>query len=547
MQQTPDTMDKTVATAPEEESERDLCAEIQRLKDANNAKDATIADLTRQVDYWKKRYFGRMSEKKHLPLDPDQLSLFADDDLAQMAPGEKAALEEEAKAQEETIEKAIKPKANDRPRRKKLDLTGLPVVETHLWPEGTTGADGRLLDAFVEIGSETSDTIEKIPASVYVNRVVRHKVIARAHMALEAERRDILAPPLPQKPIEKGSAGATVLADVILGKFLHHLPFYRQINQFRELGLRIPASTIDGWYEASVEHLHHLHKLLRRKVMASQYIQVDESTVPVIDNDRHRTRKGYEWCVRDGVTGALFFWYDRGSRSKKTAKELLGGYRGVIQCDGYDAYDQFEGLPGVRVAACWAHARRKFVEALNSDRTLATQGIVLIGKLYAVEQQADTAGLSAEERRKLRREISYPLIRKIEQWCQDTYARVLDKSPVGKAIAYTYSLMERLGVYVTDGRVNIDNNLIENAIRPLALGRKNWLFCGNDASAYRAAIVYSLIACCRVANVDPRQWLEHVLVEIPRRRKAGLPLDDLLPAAYAARPGVKPWNIPEPD
>lgn len=529
-------------------------AEIKAQRGAIKANEAMIADLTarvnnltNQVDYWRKRFYGRMSEKKHLPLDPGQLSLFSEVELAQMTPQETEDLKKEAETQEQAIEKTIKARAKGTPKRKGLDTTGLEVRETHIWPDGTTDGKGNLLEEYVEIGIETSDLLEKEPAKVYVARTVRHKVIARSDMSLNAEERSILAAPLPQKPVDKGMAGATVLTDIILGKYLYHLPFYRQISQYRENGLRIPASTIEGWYEDSVESLHYLYRLLRQRVMSSEYIQVDESTVPVIDNEKHRTRKGYEWCVRDGITGQLFFWYDRGSRSKKTARELLGGYRGVFQSDGYEAYDQFCDIAGVTGAACWAHARRKFVEALKEDKALATQAIVMIGKLYAVEEEADEAGMDAMQRMELRRQRAYPVIRLMEKWCLDTYARVLEKSLLGKAIAYTYSLMERLSVYVSDGRINIDNNLIENAIRPLALGRKNWLFCGNDASAYRAAIVYSLTASCRAAGIDPRQWMEEVLVEIPRRRKASIPLDDLLPAVYALRPGVKKWNIPDPD
>lgn len=222
-----------------------------------------------------------------------------------------------------------------------------------------------------------------------------------------------------------------------------------------------------------------------------------------------------------------------------------GGYRGTFQSDGYEAYDQFCGIAGVRGAACWAHVRRKFVEALREDRSLATEAIRMIGQLYAVEKEADDAAMTPGQRALLRKQKAYPVIVMIEKWCLHTYPSVLAKSLLGKAIAYTYSLIERLGVYIDDGRVNIDNNLIENAIRPLALGRKNWLFCGNDASACRAAIVYSMIASCKAADVDPRQWLEYVLLEIPFRKKNRMPLDDLLPAAYAAGNHAGPWNIPD--
>ena len=501
--------------------------------------------LLQQLDYWKRRFFGRMSEKKHLPLDPGQLSLFPAEELAQMSPEEKRRLEAESQKQEEVITKTVT--VRKQPKRRSLDTTGLTVMEKHLYPEGTTDCEGNLLESYIEIGTETSDRLEMVAPKLYVERIVRHKVISRREMKRDAEERTIRIAPLPQAPVEHGMAGASVLADIILGKFLYHLPFYRQINRFREFGLRLPASTVQDWYEKSVESLNVLYRLLRQQVISSEYIQVDESVVPVLDNERHKARKGYEWCVRDGLTGSLFFWYDRGSRSKKTARELLGGYRGTFQSDGYEAYEQFCGTPGVTGAACWAHARRKFVDALKENQKVATQAIVMIGKLYEVERKADEADLTAGQRREMRQKEAYPVIQLMERWCVDNYATVLESSLIGKAIAYTYSLMNRLAVYVNDGRINIDNNLIENAIRPLALGRKNWLFCGNDASAYRAAIVYSMLASCRAADVDPRQWLEYVLVEIPVRKKSGQSMEGLLPSEYAKRPGVRPWKLPDPD
>ena len=258
---------------------------------------------------------------------------------------------------------------------------------------------------------------------------------------------------------------------------------------------------------------------------------------------------------RNPLDGDVYIFINRTRNRMKLLHWEPGGLvlyskmleRGTFQSDGYEAYEQFCGVYGVQGAACWAHARRKFVEALKENQKLATQAIVMIGKLYEVERKADEAGMSADQRRELRKKEAYPVIQLMERWCVDTYTEVLESSLLGKAIAYTYSLMDRLAIYVNDGRINIDNNLIENAIRPLALGRKNWLFCGNDASAYRAAIVYSLIASCRAADVDPRQWLEHVLIEIPSRRKTGQSMEDLLPSEYAKRPDTKPWNLPDPD
>lgn len=223
------------------------------------------------------------------------------------------------------------------------------------------------------------------------------------------------------------------------------------------------------------------------------------------------------------------FYYDRGSRTHKVAASILAEYRGVIQCDGYEAYDQFEKMGRITVCGCWAHARRKFADALDEDKTRASEAINMIALLYKAEKEAEEQRLTFDQISEKRITEAYPVIKELERWMEEAYHNVLPKSRLGKAIAYTYSLLPRLSRYVNDGRINIDNNLIENAIRPLALGRKNYLFCGNDASAYRAAIVYSLIASCKAAGVDPRQWMEDVLAKISFYKKEDKDLSELLP------------------
>jgi hypothetical protein len=190
-------------------------------------------------------------------------------------------------------------------------------------------------------------------------------------------------------------------------------------------------------------------------------------------------------------------------------------------------------MEGITLYGCWAHGRRKYCDALEENKALATEAICYIRKLYKVEDEADKAGLTPDERCEKRQKESYPIILTFEKWMMDHYPEVLPQSRIGKAIAYTYSLLPRLSRYVNDGRINIDNNLIENSIRPLALGRKNYLFCGNDASAYRAAIVYSLIGTCKAAGVEPREWLEDVLKKIPYYLRDNRDMTELLPRTWA--------------
>lgn len=289
--------------------------------------DATVKDLENQLAWLRKKVFGKMSEKR-LPLDPNQLDLFAGNQV--MSGEEKAELAKMVEESDGEITKMIAVKS--KPSRRPLDTTRLPVEVEDIYPEGTLGEDGRLRDEYVEIGTEDTTRLERIPAKIYIVRTVRHKVIRKSDIKDKyPEERNILVAALPLAPVNKCIAGASVLADIITGKFLYHLPFYRQIQQYREAGITVSDSTMGGWYEAAVEKLKLLYDLLRKQILSSEYIQIDESVVPVIDNEKHRTRKGYEWCVRDAVTGDVMFYYDRGSRGSHVARDLLGGSAGVCR------------------------------------------------------------------------------------------------------------------------------------------------------------------------------------------------------------------------
>ena len=501
------------------------------LKDAEiSQKNAEIKKLSDTLLWLRRKVFGKMSEK-NLPLDPDQLLLFEQEHLTDE---ERARLDKEVEAAEQQMTKTITVKV--KPSRRDLDTTGLPTEVIDIYPDGTTDENGKLKDEYVEIGTDESSRLEHIAAKTYIKKTVIHKVMLKSDSNNKTpEDRRIICARLPLAPVNRCMAGASVLADIIIGKFMYHLPFYRQIQQYKESGITISDSTMGGWYEAAVEKLKLLYDILRQHILQSEYIQIDESVLPVIDSEKHKARKGYEWCVRDAIRGAVMFYYDCGSRGGKVAREILGAYKGAVQCDGYDAYDQFEKNDNITVYGCWAHARRKFVDALNEDNRLATEALCFIRKIYKVESDANKAGLNADERKEQRLKISYPTIRLFETWMKETYLKVLPNSKMGDAIEYTYSLLPRLSRYVNDGRINIDNNLIENAIRPLALGRKNYLFCGNDASAYRAAIVYSLISTCKAADVDPRTWMEDVLRKIPYYQRDQRDLAELLPFNWKNR------------
>ena len=239
------------------------------------------------------------------------------------------------------------------------------------------------------------------------------------------------------------------------------------------------------------------------------------------------SRKGYHWIVKSPVQNQLFFHYQNGSRSQRVVVNLLQSFQGAVQSDGYGAYEIYENKKGVLLLGCMAHARRKFEQALKDDPSRASLALKTIGDLYKIEREAQELKLSCDQVKKLREEKSYPIILDFEKWLVDNMAKVLPKSLIGKAILYAYNIYPRLARYVLDGRYRIDNNGAENGVRPLALGRKNYMFCGNNESSERTAIIYSLLGSCKLAGVNPTVWLTDILNRLPDQ--SVLRLNELLP------------------
>jgi transposase len=485
--------------------------------------ESNISKLEYELSWLRKKLFGKMSER-FINSDPDsrQLDIFGE----QLGEKEREELEKAAKLEQELITKTITVNKTRTPR-KDVSFENLRVEETVVEPEGINTED------YVCIGSEETNKLAYKPAEFYVKRTIRKKYALKKQLTELDEQQEkgptILIAKLPDSPIHKCMADTSLLTEIIIQKYLYHLPFHRQIARFTDLGVRISSSTVGDWFSQSCELLKPLYDLLRRRVLSTDYIQVDESTLPVIDNKKRRAVKGYLWVVRNPDNGEVFFHYDRGSRSEKTAMVLLHGFKGAIQSDGYQVYKRFEALDGKLMLGCWAHARRKFDEALAENKKLATEALVQIQSLYAVEREADEMEATNEQRKELRRTKSYPILVTFEKWLYDNYKNLLPQSRTAKAISYTYSLFPKLSRYHLDGRYRIDNNLVENAIRPLAIGRKNYLFCGNSDAATRAAMVYSLLGSCKAAGVNPTEWLEDVLLKVHAYTKEKRNLEELLP------------------
>jgi transposase len=498
---------------------------IAQFQKVIEEKDRLIKKLTDQLA-WLRRKFWKASSEKYISADPAQRKI--DFDGLDILPEE-----------EETIKAAaseIITYKRNKPEHTKKQPVRLPLPE-HLRREEEIIEPEGINENWVRIGEEVTEQLEHKPGELYVRRIIRHKYALKKDLQLQQElevdgtlNKTVMIAPLPLLPLPRSNAGASLLAELIMGKYMYHLPFHRQIALFKLEGLKIPASTVNDWFAGCGDLLRALYYRLKEIVLQSDYIQIDESTVPVINNEKHRAVKAYLWVVRAVMKDLVFFHYDKGSRSQKVVIELLHNYKGAVQTDGYGAYSIYENKKGVLLLGCWAHARRKYTESLKEDKAGAEYALEQIGLIYGVESMADDQGLDYQQRAELRSRLAYPILCAFEKWIVSYMPKVLPKGRMSQALTYTYSLFHRLTRYHLDGRYKIDNNLVENTIRPLALGRKNYMFCGNHDAAENAAIMYSLLGCCAATDVNPREWLTDVLTKIPYyNNDYSRDLADLLP------------------
>lgn len=352
--------------------------------------------------------------------------------------------------EESVVEEAQTPMATKKKERQNRKLLeGLPVVEVVIEPQGID------LTKYKRIGEERTRTLEFEPGKLYVKEIIRPKYGLKDNTALPEEHQaGIVIADLPLLPIYKGLPGASLLAEILLQKYEYHVPFYRQVREFHHLGLKIPENTLHGWFKPACELLKPLYDELKKQVLTTDYIQVDETTLPVINKQSHKAVKEYLWMVRAVTNGLVFFYYDDGYRSQETARNLLKPFKGYLQCDGYAAYNVFEGKEEVCLVGCLAHIRRHYEVAKEENRALAEYVLAKIQKLYRIEQVADVEEISPETRMSRRQEHALPIFDEIEKWMEATYPKVLPKSRMGQAIAYAYTLWPRMRNYLKDGRLN---------------------------------------------------------------------------------------------
>jgi len=469
--------------------------------------EAKVTDLSFQLAEMKRLIFGSKRERFIGTDNSEQCTLF-----------EVPQQEQKQTEQEEITYKRKKPESKKHPLRAELP-SHLPRKEEVIEPEN-------LPEGSKKIGEAVTELLEYKPASIYVRKIIRPKYITSS----TDEKTDIAIAMLPSLPIPKGNAGAGLLAHILISKYTDHLPLYRQLQMLKRQNITIASSTINGWFSATCRLLEPLYDTLKVKATSVKYLMADETPIPVLTKDKPgATHKGYHWVYYAPIERLVLFDYQK-TRSREGPDKILENFSGYLQTDGYEAYSHFEKHSDITLLACMAHARRYFDKAKDNDPDRAKKALLLFQNLYAIERIAREQKLESKQIKGLRHEKALPILIELEAWLKEEIYNVLPKSAIGKAMAYTLKLWPRLIRYLIDGRFHIDNNHIENSIRPVALGRKNYLFAGSHEAAQNAALIYSLLATCKINNVEPFQWLKNTLELIP-----GYPTDKL----HLLLPGLK--------
>jgi transposase len=463
-------------------------------------KDDIISDMRSELDKLRKYIFGFKSEKRKDSVGENQMGLF---EL-----GTTKAVQEELS---ESVAAPEKPEP-----KKRAKGTGRMSLPEELRREDVVIEPTESTEGCVMIGEEITEVLEVVPASFFVKRYIRRKY-ARPN------GEGIIIGMLPDRVIEKGIPSESVIAQMTVDKYVYGMPLHRQIDKYKKMGVRIPASTASDWIMRGWHQLRPLWELLRLVVTEQKYLQVDETPIKVLDrDDKKGIHQGYMWLYHAPVDRLVLFDYRKG-RDQTGPKEILSGFKGIIQTDGYKVYESlYENHPHIHLTFCMAHARRKFIDAVKDDEKQANHVLDLMGRLYLLERQMREEAMDWQQRTALRKEHAEPVLETIGSWLKENLYTYRPESPMGKAVAYAHKRWMGLSAYVLHGQMEIDNNLVENAVRPLAVGRKAYLFAGSHQAAEMTAAMYSFMASCKKNGVNEFDWLKDVFERIQAHKRKDL-------------------------
>jgi len=471
---------------------------LSQTKDQLHQKEDQVTQLRFELDKFRRYLFGPKGEK---------LSNLKEVDLSQMSLFGLGTTQQQQEALSEQVDtEVIAEKKTPKKRAKGTGRMALPEElrreEIIIEPEEDTSD-------CTYIGDDITEVLDLVPAQLYVKRYVRRKYA-------RPDGEGILTGQLPERVIEKGIPSDRLVGEMILDKYVYGLPLHRQIDKYRRLGVNIPASTASDWMLKGWKHLVPLWELLKLLVVDQKYLQADETPIKVQEKQRRPDKQkaihqGYMWVYHAPADKLVLFDYQKG-RDSSGPKNLLKDFKGILQTDGYKVYESlYANHPDIALIYCMAHARRKFVDAIRYDGQKANGVLELMAQLYKLEQDYREEKLTWQQRSEKRQQQAVPILDQIKEWMQEHIHQVLPKSPLGQAIQYTLPRWNGLSAYAQHGQIEIDNNLIENAIRPLAIGRKNFLFAGSHDAAEMTAAMYSFMACCKKNNLNEQDWITDVM------------------------------------
>lgn len=480
---------------------------FELLKEISDLKSENLL-LTYKNEQLRRMVFGAKSERFISSLDPSQLTLAIPTEENIIIP----------------VEEKITVEAHERNKKKNKNHHGrgpfpasLPRQVITIYPEGYDENT-----AEKPIGVEVTEILEEIPGKFYVKRIERLK--------FKNEEGKIVIGELPDQLIEKGLFGEKFITRVLIGKYCDHIPLHREQQRLKRAGIEIAYSTLVDVPRQVIQKLEPLYAELKKQTISSKYLQVDETPHPVLDSSvKKKTHRGYLWVYRSIETGLVLFDYRKG-RGREGPRELLENFSGFVQTDGYAVYEEFGLKDTITLTGCMAHARRYFEKALDSNREPASYFIKRLQEVYAVEREIKQNNITGEEIIALRKEKSLPVLNELEKWLKENLNTVTPKSPLGTAIGYSLARWKKLTAYINESFLEIDNNLVENAIRPTVLGRKNYMFAGSHEGAQRSAVMYSFIGSCKINGINPEEWLEDILLKIADTKLNDLA--SLLPNAW---------------
>jgi transposase len=493
--------------------EEQLVRQLEECQAALAQSRRENALLRQKMDLLVRRVFGSSSEA----LDRGQLELLL------------SAPEASVPIVEVTIPTPVRSSHPPRQARARRLPDNLPVVEEVIDPDPVKAQP----EHWRCIGQEVSEQLDYEPG-----RFLRRRTIRRKYVQRDDPQAAPLIAPLPERLQDRSLPAPGFLAHLLVGKYCDHLPLYRQEQIYARAGVQLPRQSLARWVELAADWLKPIYEHIRTGVLAGGYVQVDETPVEYLEPGHGQTRQGYLWTCSHPGGDVVYHWHT--SRAAACLEDILPvNFTGTVQCDGYSAYRSFaNGRSGIELAGCWAHVRRKFYDALEQSPRSAGWLLRQIQNLYQIESRLRERRAGPRLRAAVRAHQSRPVLQRIERALVafKSSKRHLPQSPLGAGIDYTLSQWTTLQVYLQDGRVEIDNNLVENAIRPTAIGKKNWLFIGDAAAGERSAILYTLIENCRRRGMDPYAYLRDVLTRLPRMTNRQIP--EVSPAAWlkAQRP-----------